>query len=143
MGAKKWSKDKEGNDKTGLTIKEQDFVRMYCFGEPGVRNNGAEAYKQSFGLKETIKRENIWVYASVLMSKGRIKDAIKEALAVYDENWVIQRLAEEATTKSNKGAERVRATELVGKSRGMFVERVEQTIKVDGILMGTDEGLEE
>lgn len=138
MGSKRW-KDSMGND---LTPKEMQFVRLYCFGSIGVRSNATESYLQAFHNGNTkVKRECIAVYSSKLMSKEKIKNAIIKNLAIYDESWVRLRLAEEATKESNKAADKIRATELIGKTKGMFIEKVEQDVKIDGILMNNNEKL--
>lgn len=138
MGAKRW-KDKNGIEMTG---KEMEFIRLYCFGERGVKNNATESYLRAFHEGRTnIKRECIAVYASELMRKANVKDAIQKNLSVYDENWVKQGLAEEAMREENKAADRIRARELVGKTMGLFVDRVENEVKVDGILINNDEKL--
>jgi phage terminase small subunit len=138
MGSKRW-KDSQGNE---VTPKEMEFIRLYCFGPSGVKSNATESYLQAFhDGKTSVKRECIAVYASELMSKEKIKNAITKNLARYDENWVKQRLVEEALQKENKAADRIRATELIGKTKGMFIEKVEQDVKIDGILINNDEKL--
>ena len=138
MAAKKW-KDANGNE---LTMNEMEFVRLYCFGPKGVRNNATESYIQAYSMeKKKVKRECIAVYASELMAKDRIKTAIKKSLAIYNEEWVKQGLVQEAEEMMNKAADRIRARELVGKTMGMFIEKVEQDVKIDGILINNDEKL--
>ena len=138
MAAKKWE-DAYGNK---LTMNEMEFVRLYCFGPKGVRNNATESYIQSYSMeKKKVKRECIAVYACELMAKDRIKTAVKKSLAIYNEEWVKQGLVQEAEEKENKAADRIRARELVGKTMGMFIEKIEQDVKIDGILINNDEKL--
>lgn len=138
MARKIWE-DNKGNK---LTLNEMEFVKLYCFGPKGVRNNGTESYLLAYKMGDKkVKRESIAVYASELMKKERVKIAIKKCLSVYDEDWVKQGLVQEAEQETNKAADRIRARELVGKTMGMFIEKVEQDVKIDGILINNDEKL--
>jgi hypothetical protein len=138
MGSKRW-KDSQGNE---VTPKEMEFIRLYCFGPSGVKSNATESYLQAFHNGDKKKRrESIAIYACDLMKKEKIKNAIKKNLSVYNEEWVKLRLQEESTKESNKAADKIRATELIGKTKGMFIEKVEQDVKIDGILINNDEKL--
>lgn len=56
---------------------------------------------------------------------ARIAELQREATdkLELDERWVLERLQHEATLDDSPPAARVRAVELIGKHRGMFVER--------------------
>jgi magnesium-transporting ATPase (P-type) len=138
MGSARW-KDKTGGR---LTLNEMQFVKLYCFGPKGVRSNATESYLQAFHMGDkAVKRESIAVYACELLRKDSVRNAIKKNIEIFNEEWVKLRLQEESTNYENKAADRIRATELVGKTMGMFIKKVEQDVKIDGILINNDEKL--
>lgn len=135
MGAKKWKDPKSGIE---LTVKELDFVRLYVFGEDGIKGNASACYRAVYLQKENKdkppSKETIWHYAWELMKKPRIKETIHVyQQELLNNDWVLNGLAQEATDKSSKASDRIRARELIGKANGMFVDKSEVNIKTDAI----------
>ena len=64
-----------------------------------------------------------------IAKEDSVRNAIKKNIEIFNEEWVKLRLAEESTNFENKAADRIRATELVGKTMAMFVEKVENDVK--------------
>ncbi|MCC6419953.1 MAG: terminase small subunit [Gemmataceae bacterium] len=108
-----------------LTDKQQAFVREYL-----VDLNAAAAYRRA---GYAAKNDHVAsVNAAKLMANHGIAAAIAEAQAnrakrtELTQDWVIERLMIEAQDCGETGSHsaRVRALELLGKHRGMFVEKI-------------------
>ena len=103
-----------------LTAKQQAFVREYI-----VDNNGTQAairagYSPN-GAEVSAHRLLRHARVAAEVRKGQAKLADRTAL---DVEWVLNKLHEEARGAVSD-ASRIRATELIGKHIGMFVERHE------------------
>lgn len=129
MGAKKWLSKDTGEE---LTIKEEQFVRLYVFGTDGEAGNASECYRKVYGQTENQKNDTIWVYACKLMKNPRVKESIRK-LSEDDltEESILREIRAISRDKSNKAADRVRAMELLGKSKGIFIDKSEVSVKTD------------
>ena len=132
MGAKKW----KTTGKKELTIQEQEFCRLYLFGEDGTRGNGSECWRRVYlnPYNKTETQAMTWNHSHQLMKKPHIKETIEEwQKAHITKEYVLATLEQFASDKSIKPADRVRATELLGKAQGLFVDKSEVNIKTDAI----------
>ena len=113
MGAKKWGK---------TTRKEIEFCRLYVLGDVKYMGNATECYKKIYGC-ESQKRSSIWNYASRLMKKKHIKEAIQELQTRIDKTYILiqlKRIAEDGDSVRD----RLKALELLGKSVGVFNKEI-------------------
>lgn len=138
MGAKKWP-TQSGID---LTLEEQAFVDIYTDFNHKAFNNGTEAYIAAYKVDTSkIKRTMLWALASRMMSKPAIQEAILQKTKTrVNPTWVLAKLESFANKATAKDSDAVRATELLGKAHGLFVDKTEAVVKMDKIAMG-DEGL--
>ena len=111
-----------------LTPKQAKFIALVADGL-----SYSEAYRGSYDAKN-MSVAATQVEASRLANKEKVANAI-EALRAEDRHtqilvervtrsWVTQKLQEEATGEDNPPATRVRALELLGKTFGMFKDRL-------------------
>ena len=111
-----------------LTPKQAKFVGLVAEGL-----SYTEAYRQSYNAAR-MSVAATQVEASRLADQEKIATAI-QALRADDRHtqilvervtraWVTQKLQEEATSEDNTPATRVRALELLGKTFGMFKDRL-------------------
>ena len=104
-----------------LTPKQAAFVREYL-----VDRNGAQA-----AIRAGYSRKAARQQGSRLLAHGDVREAVDKAQAKLaevtevDAAWVLRKLTHEAQI-ADHAASRIRATELIGKHIGMFVERREQ-----------------
>lgn len=119
-----------------LTAKQEHFCQLVAQGE-----TLTDAYKKAYDVKEGTKPSTVWVNASNLATKNtkvssRIKAITEEITARKrtDEDklkiWVTDRLKEEAMQADSDSA-RVAALTQLGRSVGMFTDKVEQDDKSD------------
>ena len=119
-----------------LTSKQEHFCQLVAQGE-----TLTEAYRQAYSVKEGTKPSTVWVNASKLATENtkvahRIK-AITDDIAARKRTeedrlkiWVTDRLKDEAMSADSDSA-RVAALTQLGRSVGMFTDKVEQDAKAD------------
>jgi len=103
----------DGDNNTEAYRKAYDTARM---SEQVIRNS---AYKLS-------KNENVQEAVKSLRVDRQVVDRATEKLS---NDWVIQRLQDEAVCEKNPPATRVRALELLGKTGGLFDESTHVTFE--------------
>lgn len=124
----------ENSDK--LTAKQEQFCQLVAQGQ-----TLTEAYKTAYNVKEGTKPSTVWSNASRLATENskvsaRIKAITEEITARKrtDEDklkiWVTDQLKREAMQAQSDSA-RVAALTQLGRSVGMFTDRVEQDDKGD------------
>ena len=114
-----------GNGKNGnghrLTPKQRAFVNEYL-----VDMNSAAAYRRA-----GYQGNNANVLGPRMLADVRIQDAIAKAQAEREraselnERWVLDQLRKKAENEETNDSAAVRAIELIGKHRGMFIDRQE------------------
>ena len=123
----------------GLTMKELELCRLYTQGERKYRGDQTacfvKVYKEGEEDKHTIS--TLWTYAHRKFSEPKIKEHIKRLTDAWDEQWIKAKLEQE--TRTEKSADRIRATELLGKTHAMFTDKVEQDVKIQDILLNDEE----
>ena len=81
---------------------------------------------------EGIKDDTLWTYASRLMAKKRVKEGVQELCAKdLTAESITRRLRAIADKETAKESDRIRAMELLGKTQGIFIDKVEQNVKID------------
>lgn len=119
-----------------LTAKQEHFSQLVAQGL-----TLTDAYKTAYNVKEGTKPSTVWVNASNLAIKNtKVASRIK---AITDENtarkrteedklkiWVTDQLKSEAMNAQSDSA-RVAALTQLGRSVGMFTDKVEQEDKAD------------
>ncbi len=112
-----------------LTAKQEEFAVLVAMG-----NSYSEAYRETFDC-ENMSTGTIHNAASKLMKdegvRGRVEEIIAARshaiLATHDstKNFVLNRLMVESISAGGTPASRTRALELLGKTIGLFADRVE------------------
>jgi hypothetical protein len=118
-----------GADKDKLTAKQEGFAQKVSRGAVL-----SDAYRECYAA-DTMKDSTIWSEACRLAQNPKVSARIKELQEEIEqdrrmierrrEEWVLKRLQEEADQADNASS-RIRALELVGKTIGMFTDRIEQ-----------------
>ena len=117
-----------------LTGKQEAFAQLVAKGSMLV-----EAYREA-GYMPNGSDKTQWEAASRLMANSKVLARVKQIQADIEEDrrtierrreeYVLKRLQEEAEQADTDGA-RVRALELMGKTIGMFTDRVETDDKTE------------
>lgn len=112
-----------------LTGKQEAFAKLVAGGAVL-----SDAYRECYAA-DTMKDSTVWSEACRLAQNPKVSARIKDIQADMEadrrtielrrEEWVLKRLSEEADQADNASS-RIRALELVGKTVGMFTDRIEQ-----------------
>ena len=119
-----------GKEEKPLTGKQEAFAKLVASG-----SMLSDAYRECYAA-DSMKDSTVWSEACRLAQHPKVSARIKDIQADMEadrrtierrrEEWVLKRLSEEADQADNASS-RIRALELVGKTIGMFTDRVEQT----------------
>ena len=134
--------NKSGKKKKELTAKQEAFAQAIVFGilndETGKKKHlsASECYRSVYNVGETTKPSSIWTEASKLLSNPMVKqrvDILKGQMETHalssslsERDKIIERLWVMAD-KGQAEASQLRSLELLGKSIGLFSDRVEIT----------------
>jgi hypothetical protein len=112
-----------------LTAKQEAFAMQVAKGAML-----SEAYRDCYAA-DSMRDSTIWSEACKLAQNPKVATRIKAIQADMEqdrrtierrrEEWVLKRLTQEADQAETDGA-RIRAIELVGRTIGMFTDRIEQ-----------------
>jgi len=112
-----------------LTGKQEAFAKLVASG-----SMLSDAYRECYSA-DNMKSSTLWSEACRLAQNPKVSARIKDIQADMEadrrtierrrEEWVLKRLSEEADQADNASS-RIRALELVGKTVGMFTDRIEQ-----------------
>jgi len=112
-----------------LTGKQEAFAKLVAGGAVL-----SDAYRECYAA-DSMKDSTVWSEACRLGQNPKVSARIKDIQADMEadrrtierrrEEWVLKRLSEEADQADNASS-RIRALELVGKTVGMFTDRIEQ-----------------
>ena len=112
-----------------LTGKQEAFAKLVARGAIL-----SDAYRECYSA-DNMKSSTLWSEACRLAQNPKVSTRIKDIQADMEadrrtierrrEEWVLKRLSEEADQADNASS-RIRALELVGKTVGMFTDRIEQ-----------------
>ena len=118
-----------GKEEKPLTGKQEAFAKLVAGGAVL-----SDAYRECYAA-DSMKDSTVWSEACRLAQNPKVSARIKDIQADMEadrrtierrrEEWVLKRLSEEADQADNASS-RIRALELVGKTIGMFTDRVEQ-----------------
>ena len=119
-----------GKEEKPLTGKQEAFAKLLAGGAV-LSDANRECY-----AADSMKDSTVWSEACRLAQNPKVSARIKDIQADMEadrrtierrrEEWVLKRLSEEADQADNASS-RIRALELVGKTVGMFTDRVEQS----------------
>ena len=119
-----------GKEERPLTGKQEAFAKLVAGGAVL-----SDAYRECYAA-DSMKDSTVWSEACRLAQNPKVSARIKDIQADMEadrrtierrrEEWVLKRLSEEADQADNASS-RIRALELVGKTIGMFTDRVEQS----------------
>ena len=114
-----------------LTNKQAKFASLVARGQ-----TKSQAYRSAYDARH-MKQTSIKVEANKVSNLPHVADAIKNlrenhkpterTVEALTDDWIIQRLQEEATDESNPPASRVRSLEMLGKIGGLFDKEVRIT----------------
>jgi hypothetical protein len=114
---------------TGLTAKQEDFCQAVMAGA-----SFAEAYRGAYHADDMVPN-SIWNAASRLAAdpkvRGRLeqlaeqKEAERRMLALSRADWVVEKITQQVMDPATPPAVKTRALELLGKTIGLFTDRVE------------------
>ena len=114
---------------TGLTAKQEDFCQAVMAGA-----SFAEAYRGAYHADDMVPN-SIWNAASRLAAdpkvRGRLeqlaeqKEAERRMLALSRADWVVEKITQQVMDPATPAAVKTRALELLGKTIGLFTDRVE------------------
>ncbi len=117
-----------------LTGKQEAFAKLVASG-----SMLSDAYRECYSA-DNMKSSTLWSEACRLAQNPKVSARIKDIQADMEadrrtierrrEEWVLKRLSEEADQADNASS-RIRALELVGKTVGMFTDRIEQAETAD------------
>ena len=117
-----------------LTGKQEAFAKLVAGGAVL-----SDAYRECYSA-DTMKDSTVWSEACRLGQNPKVSARIKDIQADMEqsnrtrllrrEEWVLKSLQEEAVSADNASS-RIRALELVGKTVGMFTDRIEQAETTD------------
>ena len=112
-----------------LTGKQEAFAKLVAGGAVL-----SDAYRECYAA-DAMKDSTVWSEACRLAQNPKVSARIKDIQADMEqshrtrllrrEEWVLKSLQEEAVSADNASS-RIRALELVGKTVGMFTDRIEQ-----------------
>ena len=115
-----------------LTAKQEKFCSMVADGE-----TLADAYRNSYDVKPSTQEKSIWQSASRLMANVKVTSRVtqlineKKVSALQEEekkkSFVLSQL-QKIALEGDTSASKVSALSWLGKSIGMFTDRVEQTV---------------
>jgi hypothetical protein len=119
-----------GKEERPLTGKQEAFAKLVAGGAVL-----SDAYRECYSA-DSMKDSTVWSEACRLAQNPKVSARIRSIQADNEqsqrmrllrrEEWVLKSLQEEAVSADNASS-RIRALELVGKTIGMFTDRVEQT----------------
>ena len=114
-----------------LTPKQEKFCKLVANGE-----TLSDAYRQSYNVRETTQEKSIWQSASRLMNNIKVTSRIDvlinemKASELHEEEkkktFVLSQL-QKIALDGDTSASKVSALSWIGKSIGMFTDKVEQT----------------
>ena len=114
----------------GLTDKQEKFARLVSDGE-----KLTSAYRKVYNVKNTTKEKSVWEQASALASNLKVASRISALTRLKDEDhstqvrrrseYVLRKLQEEVERIDNRSSEKIQALALLGKSVGLFTDKIE------------------
>ena len=114
--------------KRPLTNKQAKFASLVARGQ-----TKSQAYRSAYDARH-MKQTSIKVEANKVSNLPHVAGAIKNlrenhkpterTVEALTDDWIIQRLQEEATDESNPPASRVRSLEVLGKIGGLFKDHI-------------------
>ena len=132
--------NKSGKKEKELTAKQEAFAQAIVFGvlvdETGKKKhlNASDCYRSVYNVGETTKPSSIWTEASKLLSNPKVSqriDVLKGQMETHalssslsERDKIIERLWVMADNGQAE-ASQLRSLELLGKSIGLFSDRVE------------------
>jgi len=120
-------------NRNGVSPKQAAFAGFVVDGD-----NFTDAYRKAYNASK-MNDQVVWNSASRLAKNEKVKGFIEslraknkvaeEAHQKLSNEWIIQRLQDEALNDRNPAATRVRALELLGKTGGLFDESTHVTFE--------------
>jgi|TARA_R100000149_G_C5870083_1_gene134242 hypothetical protein len=131
----------------GLTDKQEKFARLVSDGE-----KLTSAYRKVYNVKNTTKEKSVWEQASALASNLKVASRISALTRLKDEDhstqvrrrseYVLRKLQEEVERIDNRSSDKISALALLGKSVGLFTDKVETVNNTDRNSVDIEEELE-
>jgi hypothetical protein len=131
----------------GLTDKQEKFARLVSDGE-----KLTSAYRKVYNVRNSTKEKSVWEQASALASNLKVASRISALTRLKEEDhstqvrrrseYVLRKLQEEVERIDNRSSDKISALALLGKSVGLFTDKVETVNNTDRNSMDIEEELE-
>tara|TARA_R100001126_G_C4750623_1_gene112854 strand:- start:22 stop:459 length:438 start_codon:yes stop_codon:yes gene_type:complete len=131
----------------GLTDKQEKFARLVSDGE-----KLTSAYRKVYNVRNSTKEKSVWEQASALASNLKVASRISALTKLKEEDhstqvrrrseYVLRKLQEEVERNDNRSSDKISALALLGKSVGLFTDKVETVNNTDRNSMDIEEELE-
>ena len=131
----------------GLTDKQEKFARLVSDGE-----KLTSAYRKVYNVRNSTKEKSVWEQASALASNLKVASRISALTKLKDEDfsmqvrrrseYVLRKLQEEVERNDNRSSDKISALALLGKSVGLFTDKVETVNNTDRNSVDIEEELE-
>jgi hypothetical protein len=110
------------------------------------------AYRKVYNVKNTTKEKSVWEQASALASNLKVASRISALTRLKEEDfstqvrrrseYVLRKLQEEVERIDNRSSDKISALALLGKSVGLFTDKVETVNNTDRNSVDIEEELE-
>ena len=131
----------------GLTDKQEKFAKLVSAGE-----KLTTAYRKVYNVRNSTKEKSVWEQASALASNLKVASRISALTRLKEEDhstqvrrrseYVLRKLQEEVERIDNRSSDKISALALLGKSVGLFTDKVETVNNTDRNSMDIEEELE-
>ena len=131
----------------GLTDKQEKFAKLVSAGE-----KLTTAYRKVYNVRNSTKEKSVWEQASALASNLKVASRISALSRLKEEDhstqvrrrseYVLRKLQEEVERIDNRSSDKISALALLGKSVGLFTDKVETVNNTDRNSMDIEEELE-
>ena len=131
----------------GLTDKQEQFARLVSDGE-----KLTSAYRKVYNVRNSTKEKSVWEQASALASNlkvasrntalTKLKEEDHSTQARRRSEYVLRKLQEEVERNDNRSSDKISALALLGKSVGLFTDKVETVNNTDRNSVDIEEELE-
>ncbi len=121
----------------GLTIAEEKMVQLYTNGGKGYAGNMSACYEEAY--QWTGERHSLWTHASVKFREPHIQERVRELLNIYTSPEYVKSKLHELSNESERDSDKIRATELLGKTHALFIDKNETEVTISALALDEDD----
>lgn len=123
----------------GLTMQELEMVKLYLDNTSPCFGNYSACFKKVYDKNNKLCDVSIWTKASLKFNEPHIKEYIKEKVdGEITEEWIKSQIRDIATSPTAQYRDKLKAQELLGKTKAMFTDKTEVDLKVEGLILEED-----